>query len=91
MSQSHWIISLFGLEETFKGHLVQPTCLGQWHLPLDQVYQSLIQPELKCFQEWGIHPFSGPPLPVFYHLVIDFKIVFAPAGKELSYELPCSS
>ena len=27
----------FGLEETFKGHLVQSTCREQGHLPLDRL------------------------------------------------------
>lgn len=71
-----------------KATLSNPPAMG-CDLPLDHTYQSLIQSELKCFQEWGIHHFSGPPSSVFYHLVIGFKIVFA--GKEISHKLPCSS
>ncbi|KAK4813670.1 hypothetical protein QYF61_017637, partial [Mycteria americana] len=40
---------------------------GQEHLPLDQVAQSPIQPGLKHFQGWGIHNFSGQPVPVPHH------------------------
>jgi len=36
----------FGLEGTFKGHLVQPPCSKQGHLQLGQVAQSPVQPEL---------------------------------------------
>ena len=54
----------FGLEGTFKGHLVQPPCHGQGHLALDQVAQSPVQPGLEHFQGWGIHNFSGQPVPV---------------------------
>ncbi|KAK4807192.1 hypothetical protein QYF61_024312 [Mycteria americana] len=61
------IIERFGLEGTFKDHLVQPTCHGQGHLSLDQVAQSLIQPDLEHFQGWGIHNFSGQPVPVSHH------------------------
>jgi len=34
------IIKQFGLEGTFKGHLVQPHCSEQGHLQTDQVAQS---------------------------------------------------
>ena len=44
------IIESFGLEGTFKGHLVQPPCNEQAHLQLDQVAQSPVQPDLECFQ-----------------------------------------
>ncbi|KAK4818440.1 hypothetical protein QYF61_013127 [Mycteria americana] len=37
------------------------------HLPLDQVAQSPIQPGLEHFQGWGIHSFSGQPVPVPHH------------------------
>jgi len=46
------IIVWFGLEGTFKGHLVQPPCNEQGHLPLDQVAQSPIQPDLVRFKQW---------------------------------------
>ena len=45
----------FGLEKTFKDHLVQTPSHGEGHLPLDQVAQSAIQPDLEHFQRWGIH------------------------------------
>jgi len=64
---SHRIIEWFGLEGTFKGHLVQPPCSGQGHLPLDQVAQSPVQPDLECFQGWGIYHLSGQPMPVSHH------------------------
>jgi len=50
-----------------KDHLVQPPCLEQGHLPLDQVAQGSIQPGLEHFQGGGIHSFSGQPVPVFLH------------------------
>jgi len=40
----------FGLEGTFKGHLAQHPDSEQGHLPLDQVAQSPIQPDLERFQ-----------------------------------------
>jgi len=61
------IIEYFGLEGTFKGHLVQPPCNKQEHLPLDQVAQSPIQPDLECFQGWSIYHLSGQPALVFHH------------------------
>ncbi|KAK4818789.1 hypothetical protein QYF61_019135 [Mycteria americana] len=61
------IIERFGLEGTFKDHLVQPPCHGQGHLSLDQVAQSTIQPGLEHFQGGGIHNFSEQSVPVAYH------------------------
>jgi len=61
------IIEWFGLEETFKGHLVQPPCHEQGHLQPDQVAQSSLQPGLECFQGWGLHYLSGQPVQVFHH------------------------
>ena len=61
------ILECFGLERTFRGHLAQPPCSEQGHIPLDQVAQSPIQPDLECFQAWGLHYLSGQPIPVFYH------------------------
>lgn len=40
----------FGLEGTFKNHLVQTPCHGQGHLLLDQVVQSPIHPNLEHWQ-----------------------------------------
>jgi len=48
-----------GLEGTFRGHLVIPTCGKQGHLQPDQVAQSPVQPGLECFQGWGLHDLSG--------------------------------
>jgi len=55
----------FGSEGTFKDHLVQPPCSDQGHLPLDRIAQSPVQPDLECFQAWGICHLSGQPVPVF--------------------------
>jgi len=49
----------FGLEGTFKDHLVQALSHGQGHLPLDQVAQSPIQPGLEHLQGGDIHSFPG--------------------------------
>ena len=61
------IIEWFGWEGTFKGRLVQSPCNEQGYLQLDQVAQSSIQPDLECFQGWGIYHLSGQPVPVFHH------------------------
>ncbi|KAK4830334.1 LOW QUALITY PROTEIN: hypothetical protein QYF61_010098 [Mycteria americana] len=39
----------------------------QGHLQLGQVAQSPIQPDLECFQGWGLHYLSGQPIPVPHH------------------------
>ena len=42
--------------------------LWAWgHLSLDQVTQSLVQPDLEHFQGWGIYHLSGQPVPVPHH------------------------
>jgi len=66
-SASYRIREWFGLEGTFRGHLVQPPSNEQGHLQLDQVAQSPIQPGLECFQGWGIDHLSGQPGPGFHH------------------------
>ena len=63
----HRIIEWFGLEGTFKGHLVQSHCKQQGHLQLGQVAQSPIQPDFECFQGWGIYHLSGQPVLVLHH------------------------
>ena len=65
---NHRIIEWFGLGGTFKGHLVQPPCHEQGHLQRDQVAQRPVQPDLECFQGWGIYNLSGQPVLVFHHL-----------------------
>lgn len=50
-----------GLEETFKGLQVQPSCHDQGYLPTDQVAQSPAQPKPENFQEWGRHHLSSLP------------------------------
>jgi len=50
------------LEETFKDHLVQLPCNEQRYLPLDQVAQVPVQPDLECLQGWRIHHISGQPV-----------------------------
>lgn len=44
---------------------IQPSCHGQGRLLLDRVSQSLIQPGF--FQGWGVHNFSGQPVPASQH------------------------
>ena len=56
-----------GVERTFKGRLVQPYCNEQGHLQLDQVDQNPVQPDLECFQGWGIYQLSEQPVPGFHH------------------------
>ena len=63
----HRITEWFGLEGIFRGHPVQPPGNEQAHLPLDYVAQSPIQPDLECFQGWGIYHLSGQPIPVPHH------------------------
>jgi len=60
------IMEQFGLEGIFRGHLAQPPCSEQGHLQLDQGAQSPIQPDLECFQGWGIYHLSGQPVAVFH-------------------------
>jgi len=60
-------IECFGLEGTFRGHLAQPPCSEQGHLPLDEAAQSPVQPGLECFQGRVLHYLSGQPVPVFHH------------------------
>ena len=61
------VIEWFGLEGTFRGHLVQPSCIKQGHLQPDRVAQIPLQPDLECFQGWGIYHVSGQTGPVCHH------------------------
>jgi len=45
----HKIIECFGLEGTFKSHLVQPPCNEQGHLQLDQVAQLICEAHINSF------------------------------------------
>ena len=67
----HRLVEWFGLEATFKGHLVQPRCSEQGHLQLDQVAQSPVQPDLECFQGWGLHYLSGNPFQYLITLIVN--------------------
>jgi len=51
---TEWI----GLEGTLKTIQFQALCHSQGHLPLDQVSQSPIQPDLEHSQRWGVHRLS---------------------------------
>ena len=44
---NHRIIESFELEQALEGHLVQLPCSEQGHLQLDQIAQSLVQPDLE--------------------------------------------
>jgi len=55
------------LEGTLKIIWFQPPCNGQGHLPLHQVTQSSIQPDLEHCQGGGSHKFSGLHVTVFHH------------------------
>jgi len=57
-----------GRVKTYKAHLVQPLCNEQGHLQLDKVAQRHIQPDLECFQGWGIQYLSGQPVPVLDYI-----------------------
>lgn len=63
---TEWIV----LERTFRGHIVQAPCNEQGHLRPDQIVQSPVQPDLGCFQRWGICHFTGQPVPVSHVLNI---------------------
>jgi len=53
--QYHRITEWFGLEETFKDHLVQPPCHGQARLSWDVVVKSPIQPDLETKNIKNMH------------------------------------
>jgi len=42
-------------------------CHEQGHLQLDEVTQSLVQPDLGRLQGWGIHHLAGQPVPGPHH------------------------
>ena len=65
--QEFGITEWFGLEGTFRGHLVQLPHSEQGHLQPDQVAQSPVQPGLECFQGWGSDHLSGQLGPGFHH------------------------
>lgn len=61
------------IEVTFKGHLVQPPCLDQGHIQLDEVFQNPIQPDLEFFQGCGIYHLYGRSVAVFQHPLCNKK------------------
>ena len=50
-------------------HLVPTPCHGQGYHPAAQTAQYPIQPSLEHRQGWGIHGFSGQPVPGPYNLL----------------------
>jgi len=46
---SHRIIEQFGLEGTLEDHIVLFPCNGKRHLLLDQIAESLLQPDFQHF------------------------------------------
>ena len=58
----HRITEWFGLEGTF--HSVSILCLKQGCHPPEQAAQGPIQPGFEHLYGWGIHSFSGQPVPV---------------------------
>ena len=52
----------FELRGTLKGHLIQLSCSEQGPLQLSHVAQGPLQPDLECFQGWGIYHLSGQPV-----------------------------
>lgn len=62
---SHAITAWFGLERTFKRHLVQPPCNKQGY-QLHQVAESPIQPILDVSRD-GAGITLGQPVPVSHH------------------------
>ena len=45
--------------------------------PLDQTLQGPIQPGLEHLQEWGIHIFSGQPVPGPHHLLSENFLIMS--------------
>ena len=66
-TSNHKIIERFGLEGTYKGHLVHLPCSEQGHLSPEQVAQSPVQPDPEHFQGGGSHSFSRQPVPGPHH------------------------
>jgi len=64
------MIECFGLEGTFKDHLVQASCHRQGHLSSDKVTQSPIQPELGHLQWWGTQNLPGQPVALFHTSIL---------------------
>ena len=65
-----WIIesqNAMGWKGPLKVILFQLPCHEQGHIPLDQVAQSPVQPDLECFQGWGSYHLSGQLVPVFHY------------------------
>lgn len=90
--QNHIIIESFEFQGTRKGHLLQLPSNEQRNVQLSQVTQSLVQPDLECLQEWGIHYISrqSVPLPHYPHLKILFRYI-QPKSTLFTFEIisPC--
>ena len=63
---NHRIISLFGLEGTLKGHLVQLPAMNRGTFSSIRCSEPL-QTDLEYLQGWGTHHLSGQPVPVPHH------------------------
>ena len=71
LSLFHRITEWLGLEGTSRIINLLSLCCSQGHQPshliLDQAAQGPIQPGLEHLQGWGIHNFSGQPVPALHH------------------------
>ena len=67
-TQNHRTMEWFGLEGILKPIQFLPLCNGQGCHPPHQAAQGPIQPGLQHLWGWGIHSFSGQPVPVLHYI-----------------------